>query len=86
MDVQDCYYVTCTFPVLASLYYTLYLLKPGMNQKVYMNQLMNYIYRAAVLEFSWDNGTRNWTDGKVINIQLYTKKHTPLRMVSSILN
>ena len=40
------------FFVLASLYYTLYLLRHGMNQQVYMNPLMNYIYRAEVLEFS----------------------------------
>ena len=52
MDLQDCYYVYCTFSVLASLYYTLYLLKPGMNQQIYINPLMNYIHRAEVLECS----------------------------------
>ena len=43
------------FSVLAYLYYTFYLLKPGMNQQIYMNLLMNYIYRASVLECSYDN-------------------------------
>ena len=41
------YYVYCTFYVLTSLYYTLNLLKTGINEQVYMNPLMNYIYRAA---------------------------------------
>ena len=49
MGVQYSYYISCTFYVLAYLYYTLYLLKPGINQQVYMNPLMNYIYSAAVL-------------------------------------
>ena len=52
MGVQGCYYVSCNFSVLANLYYTLYLLKPVINQQVYMNSLMNYIYRAAVLKCS----------------------------------
>ena len=65
MDLQDCYYVYCTFSVLVSFYYTLYLLKPGMNKQLNMNPLMNYIYRAEVLQYSQDNKTINQTVGGV---------------------
>ena len=38
--------------VSTSLYFTFYLLKPGRNQKVEMNQLMKFIYRGTVSECS----------------------------------
>ena len=43
VPVGKCFQVVSRGGVLASLYYTLYLLKPGMNQQVYMNPLINYI-------------------------------------------
>ena len=44
IDFQNCYYVSCNFSVIVSLYYTFYLLKPGMNQQVNINPLMKFIY------------------------------------------
>ena len=52
MDYQYCYSVSCGFYVLASLYYTLYLLKPGMNQQLDMNPLVKYIYRSVVSAYA----------------------------------
>ena len=43
MGFKDFCYVSCTFSVLLYFYFTLYLLKRGINQHLVMHTLMKYI-------------------------------------------